>query len=184
MDRIAELKAELKELRKKLNQDKKKSVDKNKPRTRYTQQKCQADKRKIEWLFTFETWWQMWEISGKWNERGRKKGQYCMARKGDIGPYSPDNVEIILITQNSSDAHTNGRVSYGHPISAEHKERLRLINIGKPQSAETRKKKSEANKKPWGEKRRATYEAMKAKGIKSANQYTKRTEPVDSSPTK
>jgi hypothetical protein len=157
LKRIEELETELKLLKKKVI----------KPQTRYIQQKCQADQRNIEWLFTFESWWKMWEESGKWNERGRKTGQYCMARKGDIGPYSPDNVDIILVTRNSSDAHKNGRISYsGRVLSAEHKEKLREANIGKPQSDETRLKKSLANKgKPWSAARRAAHKQPWNKGL-------------------
>ena len=158
LKRIEQLEKELKELKKKII----------KPQTRYIQQKCQADQRKIDWLFTFESWWKMWEESGKWEQRGRKSGQYCMARKGDIGPYSPENVDIILVTKNSSDAHSNGRVSYSNrKLSPEHKERLRLANLGREQSDETRKKKSEANKgQPWSEARRAAHKGAWNKGLK------------------
>ena len=129
-----------------------------KVRARYTQQLCQARNRNIEWLFTFDTWWKMWDESGKWEHRGRKANQYCMARKGDIGPYSPDNVDIVLCFKNNSDAHTGNTHSKGRVLTEEHKEKLRQAKIGHKQSDETRLKKSLANKgRPWSEARRAAF---------------------------
>jgi hypothetical protein len=128
-------------------------------KARYTQQLCQARNRNIEWLFTFETWIDMWIKSGKWKQRGRKTNQYCMARKGDIGPYSVENVEIVTCGKNNSDAH-KGKVGYwsGKKMSAERIEQMRIASTGVKQSNETRKKKSLANKgKPWSEARRAAY---------------------------
>ncbi len=34
-------------------------------------------------------------------------GKYCMARKDDLGPYSPDNVEIKLFEDNSKEVWIN-----------------------------------------------------------------------------
>jgi|TARA_R110002126_G_scaffold204218_1_gene351630 transposase len=76
----------------------------NSPIHKYVVQKNSAKKRQIEWQFTFADWWRIWQESGKWNKRGRGVG-YCMARFNDLGPYAPNNVEIILSTQNSSDYH-------------------------------------------------------------------------------
>jgi hypothetical protein len=58
---------------------------------------------------TFEEWWDIWQKSGKYPERGAKPGKYCMSRFNDSGPYSKDNVFIQLWTQNTSDAWVNGR---------------------------------------------------------------------------
>ena len=133
-------------------------------KARYTQQLCAARKRKIEWLFTFETWWKMWNDSGKWNQRGRKLGQYCMARKGDTGPYSPENVDIVLNSKNCSDA-AKGKTNYwkGKKRPPEQIEAMRIRATGRKQSNETCLKKSLANKgKPWSESRRQAYLASKA----------------------
>jgi len=54
----------------------------------------------IGWEFTFDTWFKVWLDSGKLHLRGTKAGQYVMARKNDIGPYSVDNVDIILHSDN------------------------------------------------------------------------------------
>ena len=61
-----------------------------------------AKLRKIAWEFTYESWWEVWESSGKWEQRGRGKGKYVMSRIGDIGPYSPSNVFIQLNELNVS----------------------------------------------------------------------------------
>jgi hypothetical protein len=127
---------------------------------RYVQQRCVARTRKIDWLFTFETWWQMWQDSGKWAERGRKLGQYCMARKGDVGPYSPDNVEIVTNSKNSSDAHANGRCKYGTwSPNEEQIEAMRQRQLGVKQTEETKQKIANTLKgKPWSEARRKHFE--------------------------
>lgn len=66
----------------------------------YTMQRRQARDRGIEWLFDFDSWWKVWDASGRWEQRGRRVGEYVMARKGDAGPYSPENVYICTCTQN------------------------------------------------------------------------------------
>ena len=73
---------------------------------KYQCQKRRAKKRNIEWLFTFESWMAVWEASGHWQDR--KFLGYVMARKNDIGPYSPDNVYITTHSQNIKDAWKNG----------------------------------------------------------------------------
>ena len=60
------------------------------PRQKYWMQKVSADKRNIEWQFTFEEWYGWW--GEDFDLRGCKKGQLVMARKNDLGPYHPDNV--------------------------------------------------------------------------------------------
>lgn len=72
---------------------------------KYIQQRRNATRlRGIEWRMTFAEWWRIWQESGHWHERGRGQG-YCMARYGDSGPYSPENVYICTIGQNFSDSY-------------------------------------------------------------------------------
>lgn len=66
----------------------------------YIMQRANAQQRNIEWLFTLATWWDLWSESGKWELRGRCANQYLMGRKGDVGPYSPENVYIITCQDN------------------------------------------------------------------------------------
>jgi hypothetical protein len=74
-------------------------------KNKYAVHKAGAKVRNIEWLFTFEDWLQLWIDSGKWEQRGNKRGQYCMSRYGDKGPYSLNNVFIQLTSQNTSEAY-------------------------------------------------------------------------------
>ncbi len=77
------------------------------PKGQYSVQKRKADQRKVPWEFTFDSWLELWQTSGKWEERGDSMGKYCMARKDDLGPYSPDNVEIKLFEDNSKEVWIN-----------------------------------------------------------------------------
>jgi len=67
-------------------------------------QKYTANARGIKFDLTFPEWFKIWQESGKLELRGRGAG-YCMARIGDTGGYSKDNVEIITIGQNFSDSY-------------------------------------------------------------------------------
>lgn len=53
-------------------------------------QKTSAKNRNIDWQFTFKEWSDWWGNDIQY--RGCKKGQLVMARKGDTGPYHPNNV--------------------------------------------------------------------------------------------
>jgi len=75
----------------------------NPEKAAYTTHKHQAKRRNIPFLFTFEEWCTIWRESGKFAERGHCKGQYVMARHGDVGPYAADNVSIITCSENCSD---------------------------------------------------------------------------------
>jgi len=70
------------------------------PLKKYKQQRRNAKTRGIEWMFTIDTWWSVWEASGKYHLRGKSLGHYVMARKNDIGAYSVDNVEIKTCSEN------------------------------------------------------------------------------------
>lgn len=70
----------------------------------FVDQKRNAKKRKVEWHLTFKEWWDIWQESGKYNQRGRGKG-YCMTRIGDTGGYQVGNVEIKTIGENFSESY-------------------------------------------------------------------------------
>lgn len=76
-------------------------------------QRNAAKWRGIEWEMTFEEWWEVWQKSGKWIERGRGHGKYQMARFGDSRPYTVANVKII-----TSDANLAERESLAGELSA------------------------------------------------------------------
>lgn len=68
------------------------------PKGKYSVQKTSAKQRGIAWEFTFETWWNVWEKV--FHLRGPGPEQLCMARIGDIGPYSPTNIKLITNREN------------------------------------------------------------------------------------
>lgn len=67
----------------------------------YAFQRRNAKNRGIAWKLTLEEWWEIWKSSGKYEERGRNRGQYVMARVGDQGAYERGNVEIQTHSQNA-----------------------------------------------------------------------------------
>lgn len=68
--------------------------DMKKPTRAFGLQKRNAASRGIAWELTLWQWWQIWQQSGHWPDRGRGSGGYQMCRKGDQGPYAVDNVYI------------------------------------------------------------------------------------------
>ena len=72
------------------------------PYGRYKAHRGRAKKRNIEWLFTFETWWKIWEPC--WGRRGQASNDLQMCRTGDKGPYSPENVRIDTCANNVKEA--------------------------------------------------------------------------------
>jgi hypothetical protein len=73
------------------------------PRGKFTRQRVAAQRRGVAWELTFDEWYGIWQDSGKWDLRGVGHGHYCMARHGDVGPYSVGNVSIQLSAVNSRD---------------------------------------------------------------------------------
>jgi len=69
----------------------------------YRQQEANAIRRGIPWLFSLGTWWDVWKASGKWDQRGIGKDEYCMARFFDNTPYHPSTVKIVTNSQNHSE---------------------------------------------------------------------------------
>lgn len=119
---------------------------------KYWNQKTQARLRGIDFTLTFEQWWDIWQQSGKWEQRGRKKGQYVMSRIGDQGGYTIDNVLIQSNADNNRDAAPNrtytkksfiNRIPWNKgkktgPLSLEHKEKISitLTGVSKPRKKE------------------------------------------------
>jgi hypothetical protein len=68
--------------------------------SRYRNQKAAAKKRGIPFLLTFEEWRDIWDTSGKLEQRGRRRGQYVMARFNDQGAYEVGNVRICTAGDN------------------------------------------------------------------------------------
>lgn len=114
----------------------------NNPRTMFAGHRSRALRRGREFLLTFEQWLSIWESSGHFHKRGIRKGQYVMARFGDVGPYAVGNVQIITCQQNVSEAQRGREKSFG---------------------PEARANMSEAHKgKPWSPKQRAALTPIRA----------------------
>ena len=64
-----------------------------------------AKERNIEWNLNYPEWLEMWLLSGKWEQRGKKKGQYQMCRYFDEGAYSKINCYIGTVEENQKDRH-------------------------------------------------------------------------------
>jgi hypothetical protein len=116
-----------------------------KPEYAYASQKRKSAIRGIEFLLSFDQWWTIWQTSGHWENRGRGKGRYHMARHGDIGPYAEGNVSIIPCEQNISEANKGRKMP---PRTEEHRRRISEAKRGRkmgPRSEETKRKISAAN---------------------------------------
>ena len=61
-----------------------------------------ARARGILWDLSFEDWWLLWSESGKWPLRGRRSGDYILARKEGKGSFTAQNVEIVKINRRAS----------------------------------------------------------------------------------
>lgn len=71
------------------------------PKGKYSIHKRKARQRGIEFKLSFDEWWDIWQTSGKWNERGQTG--YCMCRNKDEGAYETDNVRIDTWESNSKE---------------------------------------------------------------------------------
>lgn len=69
-----------------------------------------AERRAHQWHLTPSQFYQIWDTSGHWHQRGQKRGQYVMARHHDAGHYQIGNVSIVRAETNSS---ANGRSRLG-----------------------------------------------------------------------
>lgn len=115
-------------------------------REKYHSHKKDAARRGILFLLSFEEWLKIWIDSGRLSERGCRKGQYVMARYGDVGPYAVDNVRITTVEENSDELWA--RASYREKMlevsklkmSIEGRQKLSAAKKGTPLSLETRRK--------------------------------------------
>jgi hypothetical protein len=97
----------------------------NKFNVAFLNQRKRAKQRGIEFHFTFEEWKLWWEdnLGSDWFKlRGKRVGQYVMARNGDKGPYEASNVKCITAIKNIQECvkcHRHGRPNgTGGPIGS------------------------------------------------------------------
>jgi hypothetical protein len=102
------------------------------PQLAYAMHRRKAKARDVPFLLTFEEWWSIWRTSGKWEQRGRRKGQYVMARFCDVGPYAVGNVRICTNQENNAECIRH--------FSPECRQRMSESRRGRLHSAEARAK--------------------------------------------
>lgn len=118
-------------------------------RNKYHTQKSLAKRRGIRFLLTFGEWWEIWQGSGHWPQRGKGTKQYVMARYHDSGPYVWWNVKIILARDNVKEAQrgrkhsTKTRIKMrkkrrAHKMSPEHCANISKALRGRKHSAKHR----------------------------------------------
>jgi hypothetical protein len=106
---------------------------KDKRRKAFSDHKRRAGCYGIEFVLTFEKWWQIWESSGRWGERGNRRAQYCMARFNDKGPYAAGNVEIITNQENLNQPQAREKLAsalYARNRSPEHGRTMSRLKRG------------------------------------------------------
>lgn len=89
----------------------------------FNSQRQNAKSRGVEWKLKIWEWWQIWQQSGKWEDRGRGKGKYVMCRFGDTGAYDTGNVYIATFEHNTS-FQPNNPYRVDHP---DHDEAMKSI---------------------------------------------------------
>ena len=76
----------------------------------FQDQRAGAQKRGIEWRFSFKAWLEWW--GDDYEFRGREGHQLVMARYEDTGPYEVGNVHKITAAQNMADHHMYQKQEY------------------------------------------------------------------------
>ena len=97
----------------------KKRID-HKERHKYACHKSKAKDRGIEFNLTYEEWWDIWQKSGKWEQRGAGMNQYVMSRYNDKGAYIVGNVFIQLASENKREGNLGREI----PRSITHQKKL------------------------------------------------------------
>ena len=72
----------------------------NPKKAAYNYQKAAANRRGIEWCFSFDEWVEWW--GSDFDRRGSFAGGLVMARFGDSAPYSVENCYKCTMAENSS----------------------------------------------------------------------------------
>jgi hypothetical protein len=86
------------------------------PKGIWGRQKANAKRRGLKWEIPFETWWKMWQDSGKWEQRGTGRDCYVMGRNDDQGHYTQDNVKIISVRQNCMEGLSKTTFNFSTPL--------------------------------------------------------------------
>ncbi len=144
--------------------------DMHKAKDQHRNQKHYAKARGILFLLTFEQWWEVWQDSGHWHERGPLPHQFCMARgtaqQPDIGAYEMGNIRIITNAKNRGEQDTSYLIGNDHALGNKHTEEWKQEQSRRLQgntnaaghrwSEEDRAKIGEAARKAWKLRRMKT----------------------------
>lgn len=84
-------------------------------RPAFNHQRTSAKSRGLPWGLTLKQWWDIWAASGKWELRGRRRGQYCMGRVKDSGGYVIGNVYITSVGENIREARAQSKPMHDDP---------------------------------------------------------------------
>lgn len=69
---------------------------KDRNRDRYRMNKVRATQIGIAFELTYQEWLTWWKSTDHFHERGRRRGQYVMARIDRAGPYALGNIRCAL----------------------------------------------------------------------------------------
>jgi hypothetical protein len=94
------------------------------PRGRFRAHRFNARRRGIEFSLSFAQWLSVWKRSGRWKQRGRGRGKFCLARINDRGAFEAGNICIISFEENGA----------GHEYSAEERARMSRARRNRPRN--------------------------------------------------
>lgn len=130
-----------------------------KTKKQYWNHQQRAKRKGIPFELTMEEWYNIWQVSGHYHEKGTRRGQYVMSRYGDKGGYTTDNVYIQTVGENTREAFTINNSDFirprpgkenhffGKTHTEETKEKIRVARAKQVWTPEARKKVSETMKK-------------------------------------
>lgn len=113
---------------------------------RFARHRAQAKFRNIEFLFTFDQWYQWWLANGidknQPSDYPTEHDRMCMCRRGDQGAYEPTNVYLASAVRNVVDAVANGcrsrnlpkRYRWGSEFLDYHEIQEKIKNIPRAQA--------------------------------------------------
>jgi hypothetical protein len=96
--------------------------------TLYNVQKGKAKKLGVDWELSFDSWYALWSLSGKLDQRGNKGNEYSLTRRDSSKGFSTSNCIIRTNSENAADksaeeiaASTANIVAHQNKLKAENK---------------------------------------------------------------
>lgn len=91
-------------------------MDERKAKLAYQRHKNDSGCRGIKFEFTYLEWvtWWIQALGPDWqSKRGHRRGQFVMARRGDVGPYAAHNVRCVPVELNHAEYNVLRRTPKG-----------------------------------------------------------------------